>query len=85
METNTGKVREFCQSGKVGTMSISFDFWTNIVSFTNTQNWVLEAFLCETHCRNINKFCLLRGDQKILRMALILTDSPAATCTVRNL
>ena len=55
------------------------------LSFTNTQNWALEAFLCETHCRNINKFCLLRGDQKILRMALILTDSPAAMSTVRNL
>ena len=56
MEKTTGKVREFCQSGKVGTMKASFTRTVNATVFVSGIFDLLNV-MCKQHHRSaLNPF-----------------------------
>ena len=65
MEKNTGKVREFCRSGKVGTMTETR--WTQLQN-NDTYYWS-EASLADYYCRYVPGCCTQRSLYRNLRGA----------------
>ena len=65
MGKNTGKVREFCQSGKVGTM-VQYYFYSNIGDGLNFVTCG-QIFACKKcffeHLKNNDKLCINKSDK----------------------
>ena len=76
MGKNTGKVREFCQSGKVGTM-VQYYFYSNIGDGLNFGTCE-QTFPCKRkknvfkHLKNNDKLCIIKGDKSYAIFSLFV-------------